>query len=232
MIDPRRSLVPFACAFTCAAASAACVAPRVLHERFISADCELCWQAAPPLPAPAPQAGTPAFVLDWVVPSTRGADAPLSVAALPEAHARVERAGALRSDEALTQTHPLPARSALRLAVEDGPAWNGYIGLQFKLRYDSTRPLPQGLTGYIAVIEQLAAGDEGTPVARQLVRSVIGPLSLDGLAGGKTIDHLRAARYPENAQPERLSVAGWVETPRGRVLAVAGRTDKNCANAR
>lgn len=226
MFDPLRCVVPFAFAFSCATSSAACVAPRVLHERFISADCELCWEAAPPLPAP--QAATPVFVLDWIVPSVRGDDAPLAPAALSEARARVERAGALRSDEALTQSHPLPARSALLLTVADGPASNGYIGLQFTLKYASTRALPQGLAGYVALIEQVAAGDDGTPVARQLVRSVIGPLPLDGLAAGKSIDHLRAARYPESAKPERLSVVGWVETPAGRVLAVAGRRDPTC----
>ena len=110
-------------------APAGCAAPRptVLVERYLSADCEACWQSAPPLP-PDTAAAAP-FVLDWIVPGASGEAAPLAVAALPEAAARVARAGALRADEALTQTTPLPAR-ALHVEVQDGPAWNGYIGLR------------------------------------------------------------------------------------------------------
>jgi len=65
-------------------------------------------------------------------------------------------------------------------------------------------------------------------VARQLVRAVVGPLPLDGLAQERKVDHLRATRLPETANPERLTVVGWLETPAGRVLSVAARADSDC----
>jgi hypothetical protein len=226
------ALLAVGAAFADARAAADCRAPRptLLVERYISADCAACWQSAPPLPAGAAGKGLP-FALDWIVPSARGEAAPLSLAATPEAATRVARAGALRSDEALTVTTPLPPRSELRVVVRDGPAWNGYIGLQFDASYASTRPLPAGLAGWLALIELIPAGSEGTPVERRLVRSLVGPLSLATLASERNVQHLRAVRVPENAKPERLSVVGWLETPAGRVLAVADRHDPDCDDA-
>jgi hypothetical protein len=213
--------------FAWAPAHAECAAPpRLLLERFISADCEACWRVVPPSPAPA-QGGTP-FVLDWIVPSSRGDQAPLSPVTVPEATPRAARAGSLVSDEVLTQSTPLAGPSALQLKVEDGPAWNSYIALRLEVSYTASRPLPQGLAGYLALVERFGAADEGTPVARQRVRSVIGPLPLDGLAQGRKVDHLRAVRVPANVSPERLAVVGWLETPAGRVLAVASRADPPC----
>lgn len=206
-----------------------CHAPRptLLVERYLSADCAPCWGAVPPLPAGAAGRGRP-FVLDWIVPGAQGEAAPLSVAALPEAAARVARAGVLRSDEALTQTTPLPARGELRVQARDGPAWNGYIGLQFDATYAGPRPLPAGLTGWLALVEHVAAGSEGTPVDRTLVRTLVGPLPLDALPAEHAVRHLRAVRVPANAKAERLSVVAWVETPAGRVLAVGARHDPDC----
>ena len=210
-----------------APAPAGCAAPRptVLVERYLSADCEACWQSAPPLP-PDTAAAAP-FVLDWIVPGASGEAAPLAVAALPEAAARVARASALRPDEALTQTTPLPAR-ALHVEVQDGPAWNGYIGLRLEARYDATRPLPAGLAGWLALVERVPAGSEGTPVERRLVRALVGPLPAEALAAGRPVEHLRAVRLPPNARPERLSAVGWLETPAGRVLAVGAPRDAGC----
>ena len=207
-------------------ARAECAAPRLLLERFISADCELCWRAIPPAPVPA-QSGIP-FALDWIVPAASDAQTPMSRRAVAEAGARAARAGSMRGDEVLTHSTPLPGRSALRLKVEDGPGWNGYIALKLEASYDSSRPLPQGLAGYLALVERIEAGDDGTPVARQLVRVVIGPLPLDGLAQGHKVDHLRATRLPETAKPERLAVVGWLETPAGRILTVATRAEAQC----
>lgn len=230
---PARHAAAFALAFVCALPSAshgACDAPTLMLERFVSADCEACWKTQPPAPTPAPKAarnGAP-FVLDWIVPSVRGGDAPLTKSAVSEATARAQRAGGLGADEALTVSTPLPARSALRLRIQDGPAWNGYIGLQFEASYSATRPLPQGLAGYLALVERIPADAESTPVTRQLVRTVVGPLSLDGLAERRKVDHLRAVRLPETAKPERLAAIGWIETPAGRVLAIAARDDAAC----
>ena len=63
--------------------------PVALFERFISADCEACWGDAAP-PAPSAKAG--AVVLDWIVPSAAGDDAPLSAAATTDALPRLQAA--------------------------------------------------------------------------------------------------------------------------------------------
>jgi hypothetical protein len=203
-------------------------APRVLLERYVSADCELCWAAVPPRADPAVPAGMPVLALDWIVPGARGEEAPLAAAAIGEARARLARSGPLRSDETLVISSPLPARSALRLVVEDGPGWNGYVGLQLKASYASSRPLPAGLTGWLALIELVPAGSDGTPGDRRLVRALIGPLPLDELGSTRLVEHLRAARLPETARPERISSVGWIETAAGRVLAVAVKRDLRC----
>jgi hypothetical protein len=189
---------------------AQCPAPaaRVLLERFIPADCEACWrEAATPPGAPA--------VLDWIVPSTRGDEAPLSAAALPEARGR---AGALPADATLPRRHALATHAKLSVAVRDGPAWNGYVGLELQVKQRSGG-LPKGAVGYLALVENVAAGDEGTPVARRLVRVLAGPLPLDPSQG--TNDHLRALRIPKGARAERLGSVGWVENAAGQVLAWA-----------
>lgn len=198
-------LLPWAA--VCAQAQPAPCPPAAtqLLQRFISADCESCWQASgePALPATT-------WALDWIVPSPQGDAAPLSLAALPEAAERAQRAGAQTQQDK-------PAR-APRLQVQGGPAWNGYFGLQLSVR--GTAP-PAGSSGWLALVEQIPAGEEGSAVARQLVRAVAGPLPLEGLSPRKPQQHLRALRVGEGAQPQRLVGIGWIEAADGRVLAVA-----------
>lgn len=201
-----------------AADCAAAPPPRLLLERYISADCVACWRAVPPMPE-TPTRGAPPFVLDWIVPGA--ADAPLAARAVAEAATRAARAGALAADEALTQATPLPARSALRLTVQGGPAVHGWIGVQFEVRYASARALPAGVAGWLALVEPIDPSDGGSAVARRVVREVAGPLPMPGLAEGRTVGHLHAFRLPEGAPVERLGAVGWLETPAGRVLAIA-----------
>jgi hypothetical protein len=201
------------------AALAACPAQQaVVQEVFIAADCARCWSALPP-PQPGASAGTPGWRLDWISPTT--ADAPLAAAALPEAAERAARAG----DTSAVAGRP----SALRLQVTSGPAWNGYFGLQMSLqaaRAGSNRAgLPAGSTAWLALVELLPAGTDGSPGARALVRSVAGPLPVDGLATtpspNQAPSHLRALRWPEGARPERLQARAWIEAPTGQVLLMA-----------
>lgn len=200
-------------------------APRAMVERFISADCEACWQGA------AATAAGNAFVLDWIVPSPRGDDAPLAVAAVPDAVERAARAGALAADAALQRSLPLPARGSLQIEILDGPSMNGYIGLQMSVRQRSRQALPAGVVGYIAVVERVPAGSEGNATARRLVRTLIGPFPLLGLAPGHPSVELRATRFPENAKPERLTAVGWVETAEGKPLATASAPFAGCGIA-
>ena len=53
------------------------------------------------------------------------------------------------------------------------------------------------------------------------MRSVAGPLPLDGAGNPQGMTHLRALRWPAGARPERLQARGWIEAADGRMLAVA-----------
>ena len=117
--------------------------------------------------------------------------------------------------------------TGLRLQAKSGPAWRGYFGTEFRLQQRGAG-LPAGSTGWLALLELVDAGTDGTPVSRALVRSVAGPLPLDSLARGQTVSHLRALRWPASAEPGRLQTRAWVEGPDGRVLMVAA---DRCARA-
>lgn len=177
-------------------------------ERFIPADCATCWAAAAPAPAGA-------WWLDWIVPGAD--DAPLAAAALADAAERLQRQG-----QASAGVMPHPARAqGLRLSVGAGPAWQGYFGLQMRLQARGRAALPAGATGWLALVELLPAGSEANDGPRALVRSVAGPLPLDGATAARGLTHLRALRWPAGAQPERLQARAWIEDGRGRLLAMA-----------
>ena len=198
-------------------------AQAAVREFFIAADCSPCWAASPAEPTP-----PVGWRFDWIVPA--GADAAMAVAALPEAAERAARADA--AQRAPTGAGLLaPGRSsngppgrlaaglAPRLTVVSGPAWQGYIGVELSLYATTGRRWPEGSSAWIALVERVEAGSEGTPVARDLVRSMAGPLPFPP-AGGQTLKHLQALRWPTTAQPERLQARAWVEGPHGAVLAV------------
>ena len=113
------------------------------------------------------------------------------------------------------------------MRMASGPAWQGYFGTQLTLRLTgrpgaakTTTALPAGSTAWLALVELVRAGSDGTPVARALVRSVAGPLPLTALAPNQTMTHLRALRWPASAEPLHLQARAWIEGPDGRLLAV------------
>jgi hypothetical protein len=186
--------------------------PRAVFERFISADCDACWTSTD-----TPAAPGDAWLLDWIVPSDRGDDAPLSAAAPIEAKERAVRAkGAMPPPQAtVVRQTPIAPRGAARLSVASGPAWNGYFGVQFASR----GRWPRGSTAWLALVETVPQGTDGTPVPRQLVRSVAGPITLDD--GVRSHGQTRAMRWPETAKPERLRAVAWVESAHGVIVAFA-----------
>lgn len=205
-------------------------APTLMLERFVPADCEKCWAASPPSPGSTLTERERVFALDWIVPSAaRGDEAPLAAAAVAEARERATRAGSLSADEALSVARPIPRRSgALKLEITDGPALNGYVALRFVARTNGGA-LPGGIAGYMALVERVPAGEEGSPVDRQLVRAQVGPLPLDGLRAGVPIEHFRAIRLPETAKAERLAAVAWVERgEQQRVLAISASPSVAC----
>ena len=201
-----------------AAASATCPSARAAtQEVFIAADCDSCW-SAPPADSSQAFGG---WRFDWIMPGA--ADAPLAGAALREAGDRLQRlaqtappANAQRQHRQKSAAGPGP----ITLDVAAGLPMNGYYALQLSVGSRPGQALPAGSSAWLALVEMVPAGRDGTPVARALVRSVAGPLSLQALRPGKALDHLAAMRWPEGAQIDRLQARGWVEAPDGRLLAV------------
>ena len=207
------------------AAHSVCPAPlaTAVLERFIDANCEACWRSGD---ASTQAQGNDPFVLDWIVPGAAGDGAALSPAALVEATAR---AGALPADTTLHRRHVLPLQPGLGITLRDGPPWYGYIGLQLAVQH-ADAALPVGAVAYLALVENVAPGEEGTPAARRLVRALAGPLPL--ATGRTSSEHLQAMRIPFGARPERLSAVAWIEAPAGRLVALAGATPLDCSTAK
>lgn len=156
-------------------------------------------------------------MLDWIVPSARGDDAPLAAAAPAEARDRLARlvTFVLNADAPATQRTALRPRPGVRLSVAAGPAWKGYFGVQL----DTYGRWPHGAVGWLALVETIPAGTDGTPVVRHLVRSVAGPIAID--AAQTRQRDTRAMRWPETAKPERLRATAWIESPGGQILGFA-----------
>jgi hypothetical protein len=196
-----------------AAAQSACSSdgqpqPVAVVERFINADCEACWSD----PAtPATKANE--LALDWVVPGSRGDDAPLATVARRDGLARLEalgRAVPARSDSLRSRRQG----AGQRVRVAQGPALNDYLGTSIELRGQ-----PRPVRAWLILVEALPAGVEGSPVARNLVRNVFQP-GWDGPSRGPRRE-ARVMQIHEGAQPSRLRLVALVEDSRGRLIAVA-----------
>jgi hypothetical protein len=196
-------------------------APTRLLERFINADCQACW------PAPGETPPADALVLDWITPGSQGEAAPLSAAALRDSLWRLQALG-----------QPVPARSAkwalpvatipgLQLRVAHGLPLNGYLGASITLALSASlaaQAQREGWQAWLVVVETIAAGTEGTPAERHLVRNSLQPdWNWAGPTGTGTwqFSETRPMSLPEGTQAQRLGVVGWVQDSRGHVLAAA-----------
>ena len=196
--------------------------PVALLERFISADCEACW--ADPA-TPKPRAGE--LALDWIVPSAKGDDAPLSAAASRDA---LNRLSAL-NQAAPKQTFTLRRRSLsipLPLRVARGVALGGYVGASIALTPSGRSSLPiHPMTAYLLLVEEIPAGTDGTPVARNLVRNSLEVTwnepgeSAPQANARKRLYESRPMSIPQGTNPDRLRVVGWVEDVNGKLIASA-----------
>ena len=185
--------------------------PAAVLERFINADCAECWRD----PA-TPKAEPGTLVLDWVIPGSRKADAPLAVVALDEA---MERLYTLRRSvpdriDAVTSRRE-GASVPLRLA--QGQAFNDYVGASIELKDPGREPW----RAWLLLVESLPAGIEGSPVPRNLVRNVFRPDwgNMMRRVPGRLAE-TRAMQIHAGAQPQRLRLMAVLQDGRGRMRAI------------
>jgi len=189
--------------------------PVAVLERFINADCDRCWRDKA---TPEPAKGV--LALDWIVPGSRGEDAPLSTGATNDALLRLKalsRAVPTQADARRTALNP----RGPRVRVAHGETINDYIGTSVTLSPGAGGPW----NTWLLLVEELPVGAEGSPVARRLVRNVFQPpwdttRSLTR-AEQRRLHETRAMQVPEGARPSRLSLVAVVHDARGRIRAIA-----------
>jgi len=186
----------------------------------MSADCEACWGAPPPLTP-----DTRTLLIDWIAPGAGGDDAPLTAAASRDAVMRLAELGLKGPETALDSRTKVKRIPLVQLRVAHGKTLGGYIGATIELRAGARARLREPLTAWLLLVETLPAGVEGTPVARNLVRNalVLAWNQPDRVlkSGRKLFRELRPLNIPEGASPQRLRVIGWVQDADGRVLSAA-----------
>ena len=199
--------------------------PVRLLERFLSADCERCWGTGKAL---APSAAGTTMALDWIVPGRLGDDAPLSGAASRDALTRLTALGRATPLEQLQVTTAVAQGRRATVRVAHGVALGGYIGASIEAQVDMQigargHPTTTPVTAVLLLVETIAAGSDGTPIERNLVRNMLqAPWNGDSLLQKqKQISWLerRPLSIPEGANPERLRVVGWLEDRRGHLVA-------------
>ncbi|MFN4121399.1 hypothetical protein [Acidovorax sp.] len=206
--------------------------PTAVFERFIHADCEACWTDAT---TPSPSASGTATVLDWIVPSAAGDDAPLSAAATRDAEHRLQSLGrTLRAGTdfhvGTVEPHPTTRPSSARLRVALGLPFNDYLGTAIEFApgrnaHPSTAA-NTAWTYYLVLVEAVPAGTEGTTVPRQIVRNVLQGVwqpheKRNARSAWARWMEARPMRIPEGAKTERLQMVGWVQDAAGHIVAAA-----------
>jgi transposase len=194
--------------------------PVSLLERFINAECQDCWSDVH-----TPKPNFNEVALDWIVPASRGQDAPLSAAATRDSTARLQALA--RPVPAEADSTRRPATAPLReIRVAHGLAFNGYVGASIEMKPGTEGPW----RAWLVLVETVPAGTEGSPVERNLVRNTLQPawdptrpLSKEEQA---RLYESRPMSIPEGADPRRLRVIGWVEDSAGQIRGIA---ESRCA---
>jgi hypothetical protein len=193
--------------------------PVTLLERFTSADCGDCWRDPT-----TPVAGKNTVALDWVVPGKQGDDAPLSAVATRDALERLQALGQSAPAKTRLLSHAVNGLKGARLRVAHGLPVSDYVGASIELKPISSAA-KQPLTAWLALVETLPAGLEGSPVERNLVRNVLqrmwdGRRQLSKDEQNRFFE-TRSMNIAPAASRERLRVIGWIEDAQGRVLLAA-----------
>jgi hypothetical protein len=198
--------------------------PVALVEHFISADCEACWSAPPETMSP-----DGALTLDWIVPSAKGDEAPLSAAASRDALMRLDALGQPAPKTQFQNSSRVAASLTETLRVAHGLALGGYIGASIELKSNAKdkllSPTQEELSAWLVLVESIPAGTDGTPTARNLVRNVLlirwGKREQLSESEQAVFHEMRPLNIPQGARPERLRVVGWVQDASGRILSAA-----------
>ena len=194
--------------------------PVSVMERFISADCDICWST------PTDMAGTEgALTIDWIVPSASADNAPLSAAANRDALTRLESLGLPKPSptRATVVNTAVVSNPLVKLRVAHGLALGGYIGASIELTVEAT---PAGnWQPWLLLLETIPAGMEGSPVTRNLVRNVLIPswqfAGAQPSPAQREFREMRPMGIPYGTTPERLRVLGWVQDEKGQLLSAA-----------
>ena len=191
--------------------------PVRLLERFLSADCERCWGTGTAL---VPSAAGTTLALDWIVPGRLGDEAPLSAAASRDALARLQTLRRPSPRTQLAVNTPVASESGATVRVAHGVALGGYIGASIEAHRSASERQPA--TAVLLLVETIAAGSDGTPITRNLVRNMLqapwnGASSLSNQEQMSLLER-RPLSIPEGANPQRLRVVGWLQDGRGRML--------------
>ncbi len=183
--------------------------PVALLERFINADCVSCWSDTQ-----APKARAGEVALDWIVPGGRGDDAPLSAAARRDGLHRLQ---ALNQAEPAQTGHLVTrSRNTRPLRVAHGQPFNDYIAASIEMK-----PAPRGAwTAWLALVETVPVGTEGTAVERNLVRNLL-QVPWNNARPAPRLFESRPMQLAEGTKGERLRVIGWVQDAQGRIQGIA-----------
>lgn len=187
-------------------------ATAAVLERFIDAGCAGCW-SDPATPRP----GRGTLVLDWVVPGSLGEQAPLSAVALPEAAERLQHLGRPLQPARIEAVTTRTAGASARVRLAQGQSFNDYVGTSIALE----APGSERWSAWLLLVEELPAGTEGSPVARNLVRNVFRPdWARPGPAPVPRLAESRSMQIHAGARPERLRLVALLEDGRGRMRAI------------
>ena len=194
--------------------------PMQLLERFINADCESCWSDPATLKATKGQ-----LALDWVTPGSKGDDAAMSAIATRDALARLESLKKQPPATTSAQVQPVRGVKGATLRVAHGLPLSDYVGASIALKPIPAAARGQNWTAWLALVETLPAGTEGSPVARNLVRNLFqAPWNvrkqLSKTEQARLFDQ-RSMSIAAGVDASRLRVIGWVEDQNGQLVAAA-----------
>lgn len=194
--------------------------PTQLLERFVNADCENCWKD----PA-TPKAASGQLALDWVTAGSQGADAPMSAIATRDALTRLESLKKQPPATSSAQAQPVRGVKGASLRVAHGLPLADYVGASIELKPVPAAARGHNWTAWLALVEMLPAGTEGSPVARNLVRNLLQVTwnvrkQLSETEQPRFFDQ-RSMSISSGVDASRVRVIGWVEDHNGQIVAAA-----------